>query len=90
MSRLNALTGRGAHTLEPTSDGPMEAIVARTATLITDDVLVTLRDFDEHRTVGPVLGWRTAPSTAWPTRGDRALVIQAPQGDYWFIAWEPA
>jgi hypothetical protein len=88
--RLQALNGRGPASVIPESSLVETAIVVSTPVTVDDEVFVTLDAFDTQRTIGPVLGWRTRPDLAWPQRGDRALVVQAPQGDYWFVDWEPA
>lgn len=71
-----------------------EGVVANTVSATTDDLYVTLEQFQDeedglpHR-YGPCLGWDRRQDGAYPSEGDRILVTVSDDGNYWILNWWP-
>lgn len=69
--------------------------VANTPLLLTDDLMVTIPQFDgeDPRGVhshGPCLGWDKRSNGSLPSSGDPVTVFLDDVGDYWIVNWSPA
>ncbi len=80
---------------EPMGDQTLyDAIVQRQVTDPSAEVLVSISDLDDGRSLVPCrlgAGPRTLldGSVVLPTKGDAATVMVSSEGDHWITAWTP-
>jgi hypothetical protein len=70
-----------------------EGFVAESVFAVTDDLYVTLGQFQDdddlnHR-YGPCIGWDRRQDGSFPSEGDRILVTVSDKGTYWTLNWWP-